>query len=258
MAINEKNWENFFYKSNEGLGTFYDRILIEKFTNKIIEKYKVKNVLEYPILGLNGITGLNSIFFAKRGIKVTLVDNNKKRIKMIEKLWEKFNLKAKFVYIRNLSEFKSKKKYDLIWNIASLWLYKDGKKIIENYSNLTKKLAIVIAHNKKQLSYNLWKYLDKDFFKNVNEKFIDEENIEKSLSKNFKIIKKEWLVNTPWPGIILNVNFNEKKRKIIEKPEFFTNTKKKKIIEKLLFFEKMPLFIRKKRSHLVSWTCLKK
>lgn len=44
MAVNPKNWKQRFYYSNEGVGTLYDRLLLEKIFDQIIDGFKIKNI----------------------------------------------------------------------------------------------------------------------------------------------------------------------------------------------------------------------
>jgi len=273
--ITPNNWKAYHVNSNEGIGTLYDRLFLEKVFDKVIKEYKIKSVVELPVVGMNGFCGLNCVHLAKKGIKVTIVDNDKKRLEIIAKMWKKIKLNAEFIYTKEFSKFKTRKKYDLVFSLGSLWFYNE-KIILKKYNNLSNRLILILTHNPNQAIYGLWKKLEPSFFLKVNESLIKEKNFEKVLREeltNFELIKKEYVVNPPWPGIILTkkdiINlFRKKQEKKINKikkivlPDYInsylSNPELKKKFNKFMLLEKMPVFLKKKWSHLTLWLLIKK
>jgi len=273
--ITPNNWKKYHLNSNEGIGTLYDRLYLEKIFDNIIKNYKIHSSIEFPIVGMNGFCGLNSVYLSKKKIKVTLVDNDNERIKIIKKLWNELGLKANFIFIKRFKELPENKKYDLVFSLGSLWFY-DEKTILKKYNKLSNKLVLIITHNPNQLIYGLWKKLEPSFFSKINESLIKEKNFEKVLRKeltNFELIRKEYIINPPWPGIILTkkdiINLFKKKQeekdieiKKIVLPDYaklyLNNPKLKKKFNKLMLLEKMPAFLKKRWSHLILWLLIKK
>ncbi len=65
---------------DEGLGTVYERFILNGFFDSLIDSYPINNVLEVPIYGMTGLTGINSVRFADRGCKVTMVDTKRENV----------------------------------------------------------------------------------------------------------------------------------------------------------------------------------
>ena len=71
-------WEQYFSNNNEGLGTTYERFILHRYFEDISTSFAIKNILEVPSFGMTGISGINSMWWAKRGTDVTVVDRNAK------------------------------------------------------------------------------------------------------------------------------------------------------------------------------------
>ncbi len=57
MAIPIVNiWKNYFSDPDEGLGSSYERVIINHFLNKIVRNFKVESVLEAPCFGFTGLS----------------------------------------------------------------------------------------------------------------------------------------------------------------------------------------------------------
>ncbi|MCD4651795.1 MAG: hypothetical protein K8S56_08435, partial [Candidatus Cloacimonetes bacterium] len=90
MAIPIINfWRRYFDNPDEGLGSSYERIILN---NKLVELKKlfgIETVLEAPLFGFTGISGINSFQMAIEGASVTLLDHDEERAELIRQLWRK-------------------------------------------------------------------------------------------------------------------------------------------------------------------------
>ncbi|HPW25001.1 MAG TPA: hypothetical protein PLR70_04240, partial [Candidatus Syntrophosphaera thermopropionivorans] len=77
MAIPIINdWEKFFSNPYEGLGSSYERIVLNDLLFQTVNNYNVHNVLESPSFGFTGISGINLLNLADLGLNITLEDND--------------------------------------------------------------------------------------------------------------------------------------------------------------------------------------
>ncbi|RLC51413.1 MAG: hypothetical protein DRI23_05110, partial [Candidatus Cloacimonadota bacterium] len=74
-----KTWQNYFSNPDEGLGSSYERIILNNKLNQICSHFKIKSVLEAPSFGFTGLSGINSMDMAKNGLDVAVADNDNNR-----------------------------------------------------------------------------------------------------------------------------------------------------------------------------------
>lgn len=103
-------WEKEYKKAKFYWGLKPDARLVE------IVKYAPKGIA----LDIGAGEGKNSIFLARNGFKVEAIDKIKEGLKKCQKIAQKYNLPIKMRVI-DIKKFRfSKKKYSLIFSIASL------------------------------------------------------------------------------------------------------------------------------------------
>ncbi|MCK9571109.1 class I SAM-dependent methyltransferase [Candidatus Pacearchaeota archaeon] len=206
----DDSWKKYNNNFNEGLGTVYERVVINNLFDRIIDKYKIKNVLEVPVYGMAGITGINSIQFAKRGCKLTLVDNNKERVEEIERKWDLMKL-GKNVEVHYVNDFSSipfnDESFDFVWNFAALWHLKDAPQLIREMVRVSSKYVFISVQNTKQVGYYLRKYaIDKDLFNDVHEEWLNIELINQILrDRGMDVIERGVFDVPPWPDTAMPI-----------------------------------------------------
>ncbi|MDD4791432.1 MAG: hypothetical protein PHE64_08295, partial [Candidatus Cloacimonetes bacterium] len=93
MAIPIINgWRNYYPIAHEGLGSSYERIIINKLLLKLYKSYGYHSALESPCFGFTGISGINLVPLAQAGCAVHLEDHDPERIEMIKTSWKKLKL----------------------------------------------------------------------------------------------------------------------------------------------------------------------
>ncbi|MDZ7697211.1 MAG: class I SAM-dependent methyltransferase [Deltaproteobacteria bacterium] len=107
---------------HEGLGTTYERFVLHEYFRKIRDKYDVKRVLEAPVFGMTGISGINSLWWAVQGAQVTLVDYHRDRLNATKRVWDEMTLNARFVYDSGAYAHLPFEdgEFDMAWNFAAL------------------------------------------------------------------------------------------------------------------------------------------
>lgn len=197
-------WENYFSNYDEGLGSSYERIIIHNKLMEIVTKHNIKSVLEAPSFGFTGLSGINSMGFAKAGLDVTILDHDQHRLELINQVWEESALKLKSYHTNCYNKIElPDKTYDLSWNFSALWFVDDIKQFLTELDRVTTKIIVLAVPNRSGIGYLSQKYFGKDDLK----RYLKEENI---IPKNFKPIMQDlgWELLTwsyfdcpPWPDI---------------------------------------------------------
>lgn len=232
MAIPIINfWENYFSNYDEGLGSSYERIIIHNKLMEIVSNYNIKSVLEAPSFGFTGLSGINSMGFAKAGIDVTILDHNQKRINLINQVWRESSLKLNSLHVNSYNNIElDDKNYDLSWNFSALWFVDDIRQFLTELDRVTNKTIVLAVPNRSGIGYLSQKYLGKEDLK----KYLKEENI---FPKTFtpimqdlgwELVKWDYFDCPPWPDIgmakedflkKIGLGFLGKKRPTTEEPK---------------------------------------
>ncbi len=205
MAIPIINfWKKYYSQPDEGLGSSYERIIIHNRIMEIIKRYNIKTILEAPSFGFTGLSGINSMGFAKQGLQVSLVDHNKERLNLIKDVWDKSQLPLKSYYTDSYSSLGlADKEYDLSWNFSALWFVEDLASFLSELDRLTKKIIILAVPNTNGLGYLSQKYLGKeDLNKYLIEANIKHKNFHKIMTNlGWKQVAWDYFDCPPWPDI---------------------------------------------------------
>ncbi|MFH0859823.1 MAG: class I SAM-dependent methyltransferase [Candidatus Altiarchaeota archaeon] len=212
MVMSEKNYD-------EGLGTVYERFILNDIFKGILQKNRITSVLEAPIYGMTGITGINSVYFALRGCHVTLVDVNENRLKSVDEIWNEVGLRdsVTLVYEKNLSELPFEdNSFDIVWNFAALQHVENAPLLIKELIRVSKHLIFISIQNKAQMGYKLRKYLlQRDSFKSIYERWMDIDWIKKTFEENnVRTVEDGVFDIPPWPDTCMPVNrfFGDKRK----------------------------------------------
>lgn len=139
--------QSYFLLLDEGKGTAYERYALNKFLENLIDRLKIKSVLELPADGIMGYPGLKSLIFAKYGCDVTLVNPSEKATEEIRQLWNSFGLKATFVVGDYFKTGLLSNSYDLVWNFCVFEHINEQDRLIREMCQFTKKYILIETQN---------------------------------------------------------------------------------------------------------------
>src|SRR5512146_3304315 len=118
----EPTWKKYLTDYNEGLGLVYERFVLNDFLLKLKGRYAFQTVLEAPLYGMAGVSGINSVALARARSEVTLVDDNAERLAGVQRIWGELNLPARFVLADDWGRLPfPDRSFDFVWNWAALW-----------------------------------------------------------------------------------------------------------------------------------------
>jgi hypothetical protein len=199
---------------DEGLGTVYERFRLNYIFKRLIESYALQSVLEFPLYGMTGLDGINSVYFAQKKIPVELVDCDRSRLQKVKGYWELLNIGG-FLTTHYMPEEEMAQldlpdnHYSLVYNFAALWFYHDAGSIINRMIDLSNNLVFISVNNRWQLGYPLRKYLlDKEFFikHDIDTRWVQMPRVKSILrSRGLEIIEEGCFDTPPWPDTCLPV-----------------------------------------------------
>ncbi len=204
--MSETTWKKYLTDYNEGLGLVYERLVLNDYLDELLNAYTVQTVLEAPLFGMAGVSGINSVHLAQQGCDVTLVDVDPARLEGIKRIWGELNLPCRLILHEDLTHMPfDDNSFDLAWEWAGLWHLPDAAALLAELVRVSKHLVFVAMPNRLQMGYWLRKYLvDKDFFRAIDERWVDMGLIKGTLEREgLKIIEEGVLDVPPWPDTVM-------------------------------------------------------
>jgi Methyltransferase domain len=199
-------WLKWMTDYNEGLGLVYERIVLNDFLDRLMDRYPFHTVVEAPLYGMAGVSGINSVRLAQRGAEVTLVDCEPERLAGVRRIWKELNLRAQFCPLENFSKLPfAGRTFDLAWNWAALWHIPEPESLIHELVRVSRQLVFIAMPNRVQVGYLMRKYLlERDFVKYVDESWADIRRVKKALRQAAaKVVDEGVLDVPPWPDTVM-------------------------------------------------------
>jgi hypothetical protein len=61
-------WRKYLTDYNEGLGLVYERFVLNDFLEQLRQQHAINSVLEAPLYGMAGVSGINDVTLARAGV----------------------------------------------------------------------------------------------------------------------------------------------------------------------------------------------
>lgn len=198
-----ENWKDFFRTRDEGLGTTYERFVLHAHFRRIKGRYGVDRVLEAPVFGMTGISGINSLWWAGHGAEVTLADHSRERLTLVKKIWHELSLDVHLVCVSSPCQslpFEDAA-FDMSWNFAALGPPVHVKALLPELARVTRKAVFICVPNRSNLLgpfFNLLIERRPDFKTSpLSPRFIRE----LMRKANWSLEESGFLDVPPWPDI---------------------------------------------------------
>jgi hypothetical protein len=242
------------------MGTTYERFVLHTYFRRIKNQYGVETVLEAPVLGMTGISGINSMWWAIRGSRVTLIDHSRERLAAIENVWDELSLEAQLIHdpgTYSSLPFEDGE-FDMSWNFAALTPDLNLEGLLRELIRLTRKVIFICIPNR----INLFGLVLKGMLRKsepLERNMIVSGMVQKIMTQSgWGVMEKGFLDVPPWPDIAmaredffrkmgltryaerLEQNIKEKNR--ISILDYYTGRKKdmKREILRYAFLENIP------------------
>ncbi|RME46008.1 MAG: class I SAM-dependent methyltransferase [Caldilineae bacterium] len=200
------SWKKYLTDYNEGLGVVYERFVLNDFLLALADRYRVQTVLEAPLFGMAGVSGINSYWLARSGRAVTLVDDNAERLAGVRRIWAELDTPATFLHHTDYARLPfDDDSFDLAWEWAGLWYLPDAGALLRELARVSRNLVLVAMPNNLQVGYLLRKYvIDRDFFRTVDERWVHMGRIKKTLrAAGVRLVQEGVLDVPPWPDTVM-------------------------------------------------------
>lgn len=204
--MTEPTWKRYLTDYNEGLGVVYERFVLNDYLDRLAQEHAIHTVLEAPLFGMAGVSGINSVPLARRGCDVTLVDCIQERLDGVIRIWRELSLPARFVCHPDFTRLPFEdNSFDLAWQWAGLWYLPDAASLLRELVRVSRKLVFVAMPNNLQVGYLMRKYLiDRDFFGTVDEHWVQMRRIKQVLrSVGVNFVGQGVLDVPPWPDTVM-------------------------------------------------------
>lgn len=204
----ESPWQKNLSDYNEGLGVVYERIVLNQYLLGLKRKYALETVLEAPLYGMAGVTGINSVPLAQAGCQVTLMDSVPQRLAGVRRIWNELGLAehASFVGSADFSRLQfDDGTFDLVWAWAALWYVPDVQLLIREMARVSRGIVFLAMPNRLQFGYILRKFvLEPDFFKTVDETWANIPRVTSMLrAAGLTIVGQGVMDIPPWPDTVM-------------------------------------------------------
>jgi hypothetical protein len=217
-------WPEYFETMDEGMGTTYERFILHRYFREIKDAYQINSVLEAPGFGMTGVSGINSLWWAKEGVAPIVVDTNEQRIAKSKQVWDGIPLPVKFQFIEDFNQLPfDNKAFDFSWNFASLWFVNNLGLFLTELERVTRKVIFICVPNRSGIGYRLRSFFNKEKIDNFYPDNIKSSKIVSTLTKSdWRLMRSGYLDIPPWPDIAM------KKEDMLKKAGLGFLIKKKK------------------------------
>ncbi|MHB0876786.1 MAG: class I SAM-dependent methyltransferase [Anaerolineae bacterium] len=201
-------WERYLTDYNEGLGLVYERFILNNYLENLARRHNLTDVVEAPLYGMAGVSGINCVHLARLGCRVALVDDNATRLEGVRRIWSELGLTAAFVLSPEMRALPfASASFDLAWQWAGLWYLPDAEALLTELCRVSRHLVFVAMPNPRQPGYLMRKHLvEKDFFRHVDERWTDINLVRGVIEKQgYRVIESGVMDMPPWPDTVMPV-----------------------------------------------------
>jgi len=134
---------------DEGIGTVYERVVVDEYFREMVQKYQIKTVLETPADGVTGVPGINSLEFARNGAFVVLTNPSALMLENAKKVWQREGLLKKVEFIQcEVDELPFKdREFDLVWNYCMFERFQNPEIILSEMKRVSKRYLYLLTQN---------------------------------------------------------------------------------------------------------------
>lgn len=134
---------------DEGVGTVYERVVIDDYFRWLQAELQIRTVLENPADGVTGVPGINSMEFARNGGTVWLANPSQKMLDNAQQIWVKQGLVdlARFVRCQYDNTGLEADSFDLVWNYCMFERFQDPSSLVAEMKRVSRRYVLIMTQN---------------------------------------------------------------------------------------------------------------
>lgn len=134
---------------DEGFGTAYERQVINKWFETLIQKYRIQTVLEFPCDGITGLLGINSLIFTQKNCDATLCNMSKNLLALSKRIWHALGQTSVDMILTSEDRCLPfpDNTFDLVWNFCMMERYGDPHDLVREMKRVSKRLVLIMTQN---------------------------------------------------------------------------------------------------------------
>lgn len=198
------NWQNYYPIAHEGLGSSYERIVLNRLLNRLKRDYGFTRVLEAPCFGFTGITGINLVAMAQAGCEVYLEDDNEQRLELIESTWRDLGLSVSLRLNPGFSALNYPDAFfDFAFNFSALWFVANLGSFLKELCRVLSGPLLLCVPNQDGWGFKgQLKGYSRSRYPFLQPSFIDPHSIIYIMKRNgYRLLETDFIDCPPWPDI---------------------------------------------------------
>lgn len=135
---------------NEGIGTAYDRFVLDEFFRRYVKEYGLQRVIEFPADGMTGIVGMNSVELGRLGVEVTLANPSPRMLDYGVDVWRHFGLEKQVRMLRGEMDRLPVEDgaFDLAWNFCMFERFQSPEILVREMARVSKRFVFICTQSK--------------------------------------------------------------------------------------------------------------
>ncbi|MCB5287044.1 MAG: class I SAM-dependent methyltransferase, partial [Candidatus Cloacimonetes bacterium] len=199
-----KSWQDYYPVAHEGLGSSYERIILNSLLMLLYKAGKYESALEAPCFGFTGISGINLVALAQKGCQVLLEDHDSQRSALIRKTWQQLDLPLQIRLNPGYSRLDyADKSVDFGFNFSALWFVQNLPEFIAEFCRVIRKNILICVPNRDGIGFKgQLKGYSPEKYPDLHPEHIDPKSIVWLMQKQgWNLVKQGYIDCPPWPDI---------------------------------------------------------
>lgn len=134
---------------DEGIGTVYERMVIDNYFRKLQADRGINTILESPTDGVTGVPGINSLEFARNGGRIWLTNPSQKMLDSAKRVWEQQQMVDQVQFTRcevDDTPFDDGT-FDLVWNYCIFERFRDPAPLVREMKRVSREYVLIMTQN---------------------------------------------------------------------------------------------------------------
>jgi SAM-dependent methyltransferase len=134
---------------DEGIGTVYERVVIDDYFRRLQAERDIHTVLEIPADGVTGVPGINSLEFARNGGTVWLANPSQKMLDRARHVWQQQGLvdHVRLTYCEVDDIPFDDEAFDLVWNYCMFERFRDPASLVAEMKRISRRYVLIMTQN---------------------------------------------------------------------------------------------------------------